>query len=65
MNRVVITGAGTINPLGHSVPDTFEAMKEGRCAIGELDIRDVDRLAVRIGAQVTGYDADERFNRQQ
>ena len=65
MARVVITGAGTINPLGHTVPDTFEAMRDGRCGIGELDIRDVDRLAVRIGAQVTGYDADARFNRQQ
>ncbi len=65
MHRVVITGAGTINPLGHTVAETFEAMKEGRCGIGELDIRDVDRLAVRIGAQVTGYDADARFNRQQ
>ena len=65
MQRVVITGAGTINPLGHSVSDTFEAMREGRCGIGELDIRDVDRLAVRIGAQVRDYDADARFNRQQ
>ena len=65
MHRVVITGAGTINPLGHSAADTFEAMREGRCGITELDIRDVDRLAVRIGAQVTNYDPDSRFNRQQ
>ncbi len=65
MHRVVITGAGTINPLGHTVAETFDAMKAGRCGIAELDIRDVDRLTVRIGAQVTGYDADARFNRQQ
>ncbi|MEL6169480.1 MAG: beta-ketoacyl-[acyl-carrier-protein] synthase family protein [Pseudomonadota bacterium] len=65
MKRVVITGAGTINPLGHSVPQTFEAMREGRCGIGELDIRDVDRLSIRIGAQVQGYEPDTHFNRQQ
>ena len=65
MHRVVITGAGTINPLGHSVAETFEAMKEGRSGIGELDIRDVDRLSIRIGGQVRGYDPDSRFNRQQ
>ena len=65
MKRVVITGSGTINPLGHSVDDTLEAMREGRCGIGELDIRDVDRLAIRIGGQVTSYDPDSRFNRQQ
>ena len=65
MHRVVITGAGTINPLGHSVPATFEAMREGRCGIAELDIRDVDRLSIKIGGQVKGYDPDAQFNRQQ
>ncbi len=65
MHRVVITGAGTINPLGHSVPATFEAMREGRCGIGELEIRDVDRLSIKIGGQVKGYDPDAQFNRQQ
>lgn len=65
MNRVVITGAGSINPLGHSVAETFEAMSEGRCGIAELDIRDVDRLSIRIGGQVKGYDPNTRFNRQQ
>jgi nodulation protein E len=65
MKRVVITGAGTINALGHDVPDTLEAMREGRCGIGELKIRDVDRLAVKIGGQVVGYDEHSHFNRQQ
>ncbi|MCT4557999.1 MAG: beta-ketoacyl-[acyl-carrier-protein] synthase family protein [Pelagimonas sp.] len=65
MHRVVITGAGTINPLGHCVAETYEAMREGRCGIGELSFRDVDRLAVKIGAQVKGYDAEAVFNRQQ
>ncbi len=65
MKRVVITGAGTINALGHSVPDTLEAMREGRCGIGELDFSDVDRLSIRIGGQVRGFEAEGRFNRQQ
>ena len=65
MKRVVITGAGTINALGHSVPETLEAMREGRCGIGELELRDVDRLSIRIGGQVRGFEAEGRFNRQQ
>lgn len=65
MNRVVITGAGTINALGHSVPDTMAAMREGRCGIGELDFRDVERLSIRIGGQVRGFEVEGRFNRQQ
>ncbi|MGR3486122.1 MAG: beta-ketoacyl-[acyl-carrier-protein] synthase family protein [Paracoccaceae bacterium] len=65
MRRVVVTGAGTINALGTDVPSTLAAMREGRCGIGPLDVRDADRLAVRIGAQVPGYDEHAQFNRQQ
>ncbi len=65
MKRVVITGAGTINSLGHDVPATLEAMREGRCGIGPLEFRDVERLQIRIGGQVRGYEPEARFNRQQ
>lgn len=65
MKRVVITGAGTINALGATVADTLEAMKEGRCGIGDLSFQDVDRLAIKIGGQVRDYDAEAQFNRQQ
>ncbi|MCJ8333893.1 MAG: beta-ketoacyl-[acyl-carrier-protein] synthase family protein [Epibacterium sp.] len=65
MKRVVITGAGTINALGHSVPDTLSSMKEGRCGIGALEFRDIDRLSIKIGGQVRDFEAEGRFNRQQ
>ena len=65
MKRVVITGSGTINALGHNVPDTLKAMREGHCGIGALEIRDVDRLSVKIGGQVRNYDEHSHFNRQQ
>ena len=65
MKRVVITGAGTINALGHNVQDTLEAMREGRCGIGELDFRNVERVAIRIGGQVRDFETEGRFNRQQ
>ena len=65
MARVVITGAGTINALGHSVSETFDAMREGRCGIGPLEFQDVDRLAIKIGGQVREFEAEGRYNRQQ
>ena len=65
MKRVVITGMGTINALGLDVPSTLAAMAAGRCGIGPLDIRDVDRLQIQIGGQVHGYDETAHFNRQQ
>ncbi|PTQ68039.1 beta-ketoacyl-[acyl-carrier-protein] synthase family protein [Celeribacter persicus] len=65
MKRVVITGAGTVNSLGLDVPSTLKAMAEGKNGISELQFRDVDRLAIRIGGQIHDWDAEGRFNRQQ
>ena len=65
MNRVVITGQGTINPLGSSVSETWDGMASGRCAIGELDIPDIERLSIRIGGQVDGFVPEDHFNRQE
>lgn len=64
MRRVVITGAGTVNALAQDVAGTMTAMAEGRSGIGPLDLRDVDRLGVRIGAQVAGWQPEAHFSRQ-
>ena len=63
MRRVVITGAGTVNALAHDVPGTWAAMQAGRCGIGPLDVPDLDRLTVRIGGQVRGWDAAAHLDR--
>ena len=65
MKRVVITGAGTINSIGQTVPETLNAMQEGRCGIGPLSFRDVDRLSIKIGGQVHNFEPETVFNRQQ
>jgi nodulation protein E len=56
MRRVVVTGVGTVNALAADVPGTFQALREGRCGIGRLGFRDAERLSVRIGAEVQGWD---------
>ncbi len=65
MQRVVITGQGTVNALGKNVSETLEAFKNGTCGISDLDFRDVDRLSIKIGGQVKGYAPEAEFNRQQ
>jgi len=65
MKRVVITGAGTVNALAQDVAGTLAAFAEGRCGITALDIPDIDRLSIKIGGQVHGWDPEAHFNRQQ
>lgn len=62
MRRVVITGVGTVNALAPDVPGTFAAFAEGRSGIVALTFRDADRLTIRIGAEVRGWDPAARFD---
>ncbi len=60
---MAITGAGTVNPLARDVPGTFAAFQAGKVAIGPMDFVDIERLTVRIGAQIHNWDPEARFSR--
>ncbi|MGK3955538.1 beta-ketoacyl-[acyl-carrier-protein] synthase family protein [Arthrobacter sp. R4] len=51
--RALITGAGTINPLGSNVGQTWEALLTGRSGIAPLAEEWAGQLPVRIAGQVT------------
>lgn len=63
MRRVVITGAGTVNALAQDVPGTWAAMAAGRSGIGALEFPDVERLSIRIGAQVRDWRPEDHLDR--
>ena len=52
MNRVVITGLGTVNPIANTVPQFWEGLVAGRSGIRRVDQIATDDLAVRIGGEV-------------
>ena len=37
--RVLITGLGTVNPLGHNAADTWQAVRDGVCGIGKSEAK--------------------------
>lgn len=63
--RVVITGHGAISALGMTAPENRASMREGRCAIGPMRFKDVDRLSISIGGQIQGYRPEDHFSRQE
>ena len=64
-HRVVITGQGAFCALGQTADSVVAAMMNGECAIDRLEIPDVDRLSVQIGAQIKGYDPIGKFSRSE
>jgi 3-oxoacyl-[acyl-carrier-protein] synthase II len=55
--RVVVTGVGTINPLGLSVKDFWEGLVAGKSAIGPITRFDSSNFRVKVDAEVHGFDA--------
>jgi len=56
MNKVVITGLGTVNALGLDIPSYWEAVKAGRSAIRPVAGFDTTPFASKLGAEVRGFE---------
>ncbi len=56
MERIVITGMGTVNPLGLTVADTWKNVTEGVSGVGLITLFDSSPLLVHIAAEVKGFD---------
>lgn len=56
--RVVITGMGTITPIGNNLAQTWDGVINGRSGTGQITIFDATRFPVRIAGEVKGFDPD-------
>jgi 3-oxoacyl-[acyl-carrier-protein] synthase II len=57
--RVVVTGLGLVSPLGNTVPETWEALCNGKSGIGPLTAIDASGLATRIAGEVKNFDVTD------
>jgi 3-oxoacyl-[acyl-carrier-protein] synthase II len=56
MRRVVITGLGTINSVGNSVEESFNAVVAGKCGIDTISLFDASEYPVQIAGEVKDFD---------
>lgn len=62
MRRVVITGMGTINPLGHNVKETFEAMIAGQNGIDKITHFDTTGFKATLAGEIKDLDLNNYFD---
>jgi len=62
--RVVITGMGTINPLGHNVSEYWQGLLAGRSGIAPLTLFDTSAFKVHFGGEVKNYQPELTIDRK-
>jgi 3-oxoacyl-[acyl-carrier-protein] synthase II len=56
MRRVVVTGIGMINSVGHDKESAFKAICDGECGIDTITIFDPEPYSVKIAGEVKDFD---------
>ena len=63
--RVVITGLGTLNPLGNDVSTTWASIMAGRSGVGPITLFEAAGYETRIAGEVKEFDPVARFGRKE
>ena len=62
--RVVVSGLGTINPIGNNVSDSWEKLINGVSGIDFITSFDTEDLPVKFAGEVKDFDANEYMGKQ-
>ena len=63
--RVLITGLGTVNPLGHNTADSWQAVRDGVCGIGPITQYDSSAQKVHLAAEVKDWDPEQVLDKRE
>ena len=65
LKRVVVTGLGAMSPLGNSVSEYWDGLKNGKTGSDLITLFDAEKFKTRFACEVKGFDAKEHFDRKE
>lgn len=63
--RVVVTGLGSINPLGKNIPETWQNLINGVSGADNITRFDASKFKTKFACEVKNYDYKEYFDRKE
>lgn len=63
--KVVVTGIGTVNPIGNSADESWEAIKKGQHGISVITRFDISDFSVKFAGEVKNFDFTEKFGKKE
>ncbi|MFI3318401.1 MAG: beta-ketoacyl-ACP synthase II [Rikenellaceae bacterium] len=63
--RVVVTGLGTINPLGHNIEEYFTSLESGVNGCAPITHFDTEKFKTKFACEIKNYDWAQYFDRKE
>lgn len=63
--RVVVTGIGTLNPLGNNIQEYFASLKAGVSGAAPITHFDAEPYKTKFACEVKGYNWEDHFDRKE
>lgn len=63
--RVVITGMGTVNPIGNNTADSWAAAKAGKCGIAPITLYDTSEQKVKLAGEVKNLALEDYIEKRE
>lgn len=64
-NKVMITGMGTVSPIGLNVKDAFRAAVNGECGISKAECFDAEYTGISVAGQVKDFDPTDYITKRE
>lgn len=65
LRRVVVTGIGTINPLGNNIEQYFDSLEKGVSGAAPITHFDASKFKTQFACEVKGFDPNDHFDRKE
>ena len=65
LKRVVVTGIGSLTPIGNNVPEMWDALLAGVSGAGVITYFDTEKFKCRIACELKGYNPLDFFERKE
>ena len=63
--RVVITGMGAVTPIGHTVEESWQAVRQGVCGVAPITAYDTSAQKVKLAAEVKDFDPSADIDKRE
>jgi len=65
LKRVVVTGLGALTPIGNSIPEYWEGLKNGKSGCAPITYFDTEKFKTKFACEIKDYDPKDHFDRKE